>query len=145
MSSCWCVRQVTPAGLLLGLPGLSGWLVRDMREELQEGHLDPSSPLLPASASALPFRFPFWLPVSPAPQCGNWIYQLPGPGLPFPHMDTGPALRAHRATLCLCDLLLLFPRSSSGHVTMGSLLGSHGTIPMHVYLDCSPPIISSLA
>lgn len=109
LSSCWCVRQVAHAGLLLGLPGLSGWLVRDMREELQEGHLDPGSPLLPASASALPFLFPFWLPVSPAPQCGNWIGQLPGPGLPFPHIDARPALRAHRATLCHCDLLLLFP------------------------------------
>lgn len=73
VSSCWCVRQVARAGLLLGLPGLSGWLVRDMREELQEGHLDPGSLLLPASASAFPFLFPFWLPVSPAPQYGNWI------------------------------------------------------------------------
>lgn len=44
MSSCWCIKQVAPAGLLfLGHPGLSGWLVRDVLEELQEGHLDPSS------------------------------------------------------------------------------------------------------
>lgn len=32
VSSCWCVRQVAYAGLLLGLPGLSGWLVRNCRK-----------------------------------------------------------------------------------------------------------------
>lgn len=119
--SCWCIRRAATVGLLPGHLGLSGWLLRGMPEELQEGHLDSSSPPLPALASVFPFLFPFWLPVSPAPQCGNWICQLPGPGPLFLHTVEGPS---QRALLCCCDRLLLFPLGSIDHLTTESPLGS---------------------
>lgn len=129
-SSCWCIRQVAPAGLLfLGHPGL--WLACQGCVRGATGRpLGPQLPLLPASASAFPFLFPFWLLVSSVLQCGNWTLQVPVPGL----LSLRMLHRVHRLLVRYCDLLLLFPLRTSGH----AITESPFRLPWYNFQACLP-------